>query len=294
MAAALAATVSFAGLSAAAFAADTTAAAPATTAAPAIKDGDPIVATVDGTDIKRSQVLNFIAQLPENVRSLDVRQLFPKAEDQIIANHIVAEKASKANLDNDPEVKKMMDEARQQIINSVYVDRQVKDQMTDAKLHEAYNKAVAANKDVEELKVRDIMVDSESKAKDLIAQLNKGADFETLAKADSKGPNAQGGGELGYISKGEVIPEFVDAASAVKTGQYTKTPVHIGAGWHIIQVEDRRKRALPKFDDPQVQTQLKTIVRQQIVADMLTKWEKDASVKKFDINGDPVKDGASK
>ncbi len=273
--------------------ADTPAAKPATGApvrADKMKD-DPVVAKVNGTDIKRSEVLQLIAAQPEQVRSMDINELFPKAVDQAVANKIVMEKADKANLADDPEVKKNIEQATKQIIAGVYVDRQVKAATSDKKLREIYDKAAASNKGVEEVKARQIMVDSEDKAKDVIAQLDKGADFEKLAK-DSGGPSAQNGGELGYFTKTDMpIPGLADAAFALKKGQYSKTPVKTQLGWSVIQVEDRRPRAFPKFED--VKPQLEQVAHQQVVTELLTKWEKEANVQKFDINGDPVKETKS-
>lgn len=263
------------------------AAAPAVSAAPGIKQGDPVVAKVDGQDIKRSDVLNVIAQQPDQVRAMDINVLFPKARDQLVAQKIITEKASKANLASDPEVLKDLDQAKQQIVAGVYLEREVKKEMTDAKLHEIYNKAVAANKNVEEVKARQILSDSEDKAKDVVKKLDGGADFETLAKA-SGGVSAQNGGELGYFTKAEMpVPAVADAAFGLKKGAYTKTPVKTPLGWAVIQVEDRRTRPVPKFED--VKPQVEAAARQQLVAEILAKWEKSADVKKFDINGDPDK-----
>ena len=270
------------------FAADTAPqAAPAVAPAPGIKQGDPVVAIVDGKDVKRSDVLKLISQQPDQVRAMDINTLFPKARDQLIANDIIMAKADKANLTSDPEVQADLDQARRQIIAGVYVDREVKKEMTDAKLHEIYNKAVAANKNVEEVKARQILSDTEDKAKDVVKKLDGGADFETLAKA-SGGASAQNGGELGYFTKTEMpVPAIADAAFALKKGAYTKTPVKTPLGWAVLQAEDRRMRPVPKFDD--VKPQVEAAARQQLIGEILAKWQKSATVKKFDINGDPDK-----
>jgi peptidyl-prolyl cis-trans isomerase C len=249
--------------------------------------GDPVVAKVNGTEIKRSEVLALIAQQPEQVRQMDINELFPKAVDQVVVNKIVMDKAADAKLENDPEVKKDIEQATKQIVAGVYVDRQVKEAMTDKKLHEIYDKAAAQNKGVEEVKARQILVDSEDKAKDVIAKLDKGGDFEKLAK-DAGGPSAQNGGELGYFTKDSMpVQGIADAAFALKKGEYTKKPVKTQLGWSVIQVEDRRPRAFPKFED--VKPQLEQVAHNQVMTELLKKWESQAKVQKFDINGDPVK-----
>lgn len=253
-----------------------------------IKEGDPVVAKVNGTEVKRSEVLTFITTLPDQVKQMPIQNIFPMAVDQVVINKVVGDKADKANLKDDAEVAKLMDQAKTQIIRNVYVERQVKAQVTDKKLKEAYNKFASSFKNIEEVKARHMVFDTEAKAKDVIAKLDKGESFEAVMKDNVKGTSPEQGGDLGYFAKNEMIPEFSNAAFDLKKGEYTKTPVKTQFGWHVIQVEDRRKRVPPKFDE--VKPQLEMAVRQETLAEMVKGWEKDAKVQKFDINGDPVKD----
>ncbi len=259
-----------------------------------IKDpnANPVVATVNGKEIHRGDVLEFIKQQPDNVREMPTSNIFPLAQEQMVLNQIVTEKADKAGIPDDKEVQDLVAQAKAQIARNVFLERQVKAQMTDKRLRDSYKKAVAAMKDVEEVKARHILVDSEEKAKEIIVQLDKKEPFEKLVKENSKDPSAaQNGGDLGYFAKGEMVPEFSDAAFALKKGQYTKTPVKTQFGWHVIEVEDRRKRAAPKFEDvkPQVEAQ----VRQEIVTGLIKQWQKESKIETFDINGDPVKETKS-
>ncbi len=273
--------------------AETAAAAPAAAPAVTIKDpnANPVVATVDGKDILRGDVLEFIKQQPEQIRQMPTMNIFPLAQEQLVLNSIVSAKADKAGIADDKEVTALIAQAKEQIIRNVFLERQVKAQMTDKKLRDAYKKVTDSLKNVEEVKARHILVDSEDKAKEIIAQLDKKTPFEQLAKDNSKDPNAAQGGELGYFAKNEMVPEFADAAFALKKGQHTETPVKTQFGWHIIEVEDRRKRAAPKFED--VKPQLEAQVRQDIVTSMVKDWQKDAKIQTFDINGEPVKETKS-
>ncbi|MBN1495563.1 MAG: peptidylprolyl isomerase [Spirochaetes bacterium] len=91
--------------------------------------------------------------------------------------------------------------------------------LSDAELDAAYN-------------------EKEEKARALIAELDKGASFEDLAKKNSDDFSKRKGGDIGYIIKGMRGEEFSNAVFAVKEGTYTKDPVRIGNGVYIIQVED--------------------------------------------------------
>lgn len=254
-------------------------------------NSNPVVAVVNGEEIKRGDVFSFITTLPEQYRQAPIDQLFPAALEQVVTNRILAKHTEEAKLENDPEVAKMLEDAKSQIERNVYVDRQISAEVNDKALKKKYDELVAKIGDVQEIKARHILTDSEDKAKEAIKELDKGTDFAEVVKKYSLPQASQNGGELGYFAKNEMVPEFAEAAFALDKGQYTKDPVKTQFGWHVIQVEDKRKRPAPDFEDvkPQIEAQL----RQEIAVDLLKKWQKDAKVKKFDINGDPIKESKS-
>lgn len=251
----------------------------------AVEVGNPVVAKVGGQDVTRSEVLEFITTLPEQVRQMPLQNLFPMARDQVVNNKLVADKAKTANLDNDPEVQKMLGQAKEQIVRNVYVEREVNAKVTDEELQKAYGELKAEVSKVEEVKARHILVETPEKAKEVVTKLGGGAKFEDLVKEYSSGPSKENGGEVGYFAKAEMVPEFAEAAFALKTGEYTKDPVKTQFGYHVIKTEDRRSRPEPKFED--VKPQLEAVVRQRKLVEMLGAWQTEAKVEKFDINGKP-------
>ncbi len=70
-------------------------------------------------------------------------------------------------------------------------------------------------------------------------ELNKGADFETLAQTYSDCPSAAQGGDLGYFARGQMVPEFEEAAFALEIGEVSE-PVLTEFGYHLIRVDDKR------------------------------------------------------
>ena len=251
----------------------------------AIEVGNPVVAKVNGADVTRSEVLEFITTLPEQVRQMPLQNLFPMARDQVVNNKLVAEKAQAANLSSDPEVEKLMAQAKAQIERNVYVEREVAAKVNDTELQKAYGELKAELTKVDEVKARHILVDTEEKAKEVITKLQAGAKFEDLVQEYAEGVTKETKGELGYFAKAEMVPEFSDAAFALGKGQYTKTPVKTQFGWHVIESEDRRTRPAPSFEE--VKPQLEAVVRQRQLQELVNSWQKDAKVEKFDINGKP-------
>lgn len=249
----------------------------------AIEVGNPVVAKMGEVEVTRSEVLDFITTLPEQVRQMPLQNLFPMARDQVITNKLIADKAAKANLDSDPEVQKLMDTAKSQIVRGVYVDREVKASFTEDDVKKAYDDLSAELAKIEETKARHILVDSEEKAREVIGKLDGGAKFEDLVKEYSSDPNKGNDGDLGYFAKADMVPEFAEAAFALGIGQYTKDPVKTQFGFHVIRAEDRRARPAPKLED--VKPQLEAAVRQRKLVEMINAWQAEAKVEKFDING---------
>lgn len=269
---------------------------PADGAAPAgdqgsIKLGNPTVAVVDGEEVKRSDVFTFISQLPPQLQQMPIEQLFPMALDRVVDNKVAMKKSAGANLGEDPEVTKLYDEAKQQIIRNVYIDRQVTAKINQKALLKKYEELLDQLGEVDEVKARHILLDSEEKAREAIKKLDGGADFVTVTKEMWPASEQQNGGELGYFAKGDMVPEFAEAAFAIAKDQYTKDPVKTQFGWHVIKVEDKRKRPQPEFEA--VKPQLEVQLRQEILANLLKDWAKESKVKKFDINGEPVKETKS-
>ncbi|QQG37436.1 MAG: peptidylprolyl isomerase [Micavibrio aeruginosavorus] len=249
----------------------------------AIEVGNPVVAKIGDVQITRSEVLDFITTLPEQVRQMPLQNLFPMARDQVITNKLIADKAVKANLDSDPEVQKMLDTAKSQIVRGVYVDREIKAAVSEDDIKKAYDELSAELSKVEETRARHILVDSEEKAREVIGKLEGGAKFEDLVKEYSSDPNKSNDGDLGYFAKADMVPEFAEAAFALGVGQYTKDPVKTQFGFHVIKAEDRRARPAPKFED--VRPQLESAVRQRKLVEMIKAWQVEAKVERFDING---------
>lgn len=84
-----------------------------------------------------------------------------------------------------------------------------------------------------------ILVDTKTQAQDIKTQIDNGASFESMAKKHSKCPSKDQGGDLGYFERGQMVPEFEDAAFNLPIGKVSE-PVKTQFGWHIIKVTDKR------------------------------------------------------
>lgn len=255
-----------------------------------IEPGNPVVAKIGDENVTRLDVLNFITQLPPNIRQLPIEQLFPLAQEQVINSKVVEKNIDFSKVESDPEVKKQVDEAREQILRNAFLQKQVEDKLTDSALKKAYDDFLKTQPDVEEVKAAHILVEDEAVAKDIIAKLNAGGDFAALAKENSKDNTAENGGDLGYFAKADVVPEFAEAAFALKAGSYTKEPVKSEFGYHVIKQEEKRKRPKPTFEE--AKPFLENDLGRKLLDDTLKGWREKETIEKFDINGQPVKAAA--
>jgi len=252
-----------------------------------VEPGNPVVARVNGEDVTRVDVFRFIQMMPGNLQQLPPSAIYPLAVDQVINTRVVEKKADTAGLENDPEVKKQLDMAKEQIIRGVFVQRELEKQISDADVKKAYDEFVANTPDVEEVKARHILVDSEALAKEIITKLEGGEDFAKLARENSKDPgNKDEGGDLGWFTQQQMVPEFGDAAFALAKGEMSKTPVKTQFGYHIIKVEDKRTQPKPSFEE--MKQSLRTDLSRQRLESMVQEWRKEAKVERFDVNGNPI------
>ena len=134
-------------------------------------------------------------------------------------------------------------------------------------MRKVYDDAVKQMPSEQEVHARHILVPTEDEAKAIEDQLKKGADFATLAKEKSKDPGAADGGDLGYFTKDQMVPEFADVAFKLDKGQVSD-PVHTQFGWHVIKVEDKRTKPTPTFDE--VKGQLENYVAHRAQAELVS------------------------
>jgi len=150
-------------------------------------------------------------------------------------------------------------------------------QPTDAELKTEYDARIA-EAPKEEFHARHILVDEEAKAKDLIAQLDKGGDFAKLAKENSKDGSSAEGGDLGWFNPNQMVKPFSDAVKQLEIGKYTAAPVKSEFGWHVIKLEEKRATTPPPFES--VKSQLGPLVQQKQFETYLKDLVKTAKVER--------------
>jgi peptidyl-prolyl cis-trans isomerase C len=220
-------------------------------------------------------------------------KLFQAAVDNLVSGKALQIMARKQGLDRDPAVARQMQAAADEVLQRALLVKTVLPQVTEEAIKAQYDKQYANKAGEEEVHARHILVDSQAKAQDIIKQLQAGAKFEDLQKkfADPKDPATQQGGDLGWFKKGDMLPEFSDAAFKLKKGEYTTTPVHTRYGWHVIQVLDTRVSTPPTYDA--VHDEIKQQLLRQDAQALAAQARGAVKIVQYGPDGKPIKPAAA-
>lgn len=261
---------------------------PATTApttAPATGT-DPVVARVAGEDIHATELADAAQTLPEELRGMPPAMLYPMLLDQLVDRRVIVLAARKQGLGEDAAVKRAVARATDTALQNALLTREIAPTLTDDAIKARYDRDVAGKPGEEEVRASHILVADEDKAKAIIAELKAGANFAEVAKKNSTDPSAaQNNGDLGFFKKTDMLPEFSDAAFALKPGQITETPVKTRFGWHVIKLEERR--TAPPAPLEQVRDEIRQSLIQEGVARVLAQAKTGVAIEKFNQDGTP-------
>lgn len=203
-----------------------------------------IVATVNDTTLTVGHVLDIKRRLPDQYQNVGSDILFTNIVDQLVQQQILASSFKK-----DPEwVSITMENERRNILSTIIIDDISEKAVSDEILKTAYLQKYDKNKAGKEYKASHILVDTMEKAEGLVRLLEGGASFGELAKEYSIGPSGPGGGDLGWFKKGQMVKPFETAVLDMEIGTYSR-PVQTQFGFHLIQLDGRRKILPPKFED---------------------------------------------
>ena len=218
-----------------------------------------VVAKVNGKTITEADVKLAEAEIGSDLGTLPEPTKRRVLVEYLIENQLFAEAAEGDKLGSGSAFDDRMQYWRRRALRDTYFDKSVKAAVSDADAKAFYDEQVKQLKPEEEVKARHILVETEEQAKDIADKIAKGGDFAALAKENSKDPGTKDeGGTLGYFGKGQMVPQFEEAAFTLKKGE-TSAPIQTQFGWHLIQVEDRRERKPPDFD----------AIKERLVASMI-------------------------
>jgi peptidyl-prolyl cis-trans isomerase C len=244
---------------------------------------DVVVARVVGQPVHQSDVVRAFRSLPPQVRQQGLERHYGNLLETLVVSKMLTIYGRRLSLEKDARVKAQLKLAEDALVRDVYLGDLVRKQITDAMLKERYAKWAKKNQGLEEIRARHVLVESESEAKKVIKLAKAGHNFADLAKKHSVGRTRTRGGDLGYFTRGDMVKPFSDAAFALKPGQITQKPVKSDFGWHVIKLEDKRKRKVPPFD--KVKPLIRQQVGQELSRDIVNQLLRQTKVERFSFDG---------
>jgi len=265
-------------------------------AAPAFaQDKDPVVAKVNGQEIHQSDI---------NIAEEEAGQLPPMSPDakqdyliRFTADMMLLAKAAEdKKIGDTPEFKRKLTFDHNKLLMEALLAQVGKQALTDQAMHKVYDDAVKQMSEEEEVHARHILIRAapddakaseaaKQKIEAVIARLKKGEDFAKVAGEVTEDPSGKAnGGDLGYFTKEQMVPEFSDVAFKLAKGQISD-PVKTQFGWHVIKVEDKRKKPVPTFDE--VKPQIEQFVTRQAQAKLVEQLRASAKIERLDKPATP-------
>ena len=238
---------------------------------------DKVLAKVNGVEIKESDVALAAEELAPSLQQMDPASRNENVLGFLIDLQIVAMDAESKKIENTEDFKKRLAFTRKRLMMDSLLASEGKKGTTDEEMKKVYDDAVKQVTSDVEVHARHILVKTEEEAKAVVAELKKGADFAELAKTKSTDPGASDGGDLGFFTKDQMVPEFSKVAFELKPGQISG-PVQTQFGWHVIKLEEKRKKQPPTFEE--VKPQLEQYVTRKAQAELITKLRADAKIEK--------------
>jgi peptidyl-prolyl cis-trans isomerase C len=230
----------------------------------------PALAKVNGVTIPQSRLDAIMKEMTAQGRP-DTPEVREALKQELINREIVAQEAVRRGIHKKSEVALMLDVQRQALLVNAYLQDYVKTHpISDDEMKKEYEKFKASSPS-KEYKARHILVESEDEAKQIIAQVKKGGNFEKIAADKSKDQGSKGrGGDLDWGPPGRYVPAFGQALAKLKKGELTDAPVQTQFGWHIIRLDDERATKFPGYEElkPQIQSEMRQRQVNKIIGDL--------------------------
>ncbi|BBE50780.1 putative parvulin-type peptidyl-prolyl cis-trans isomerase [Ferriphaselus amnicola] len=229
---------------------------------------DKSAAMVNGVSIPQSRVDARVKAMAAQGQP-DTPEVRKGIKDSLINLEVLSQAAAKQGLDKSPEVLAQIELIRQNVLADAYVQDYIKTHPVSEDAMKAEFNRLKGQASKNEYKARHILVKTEAEAKELVAQLKKGAKFEKLAAKSMDPGSAKQGGDLGWADPKGFVKEFADALVSLNKGQVSE-PVQTQFGWHVIRLDDTREHKTPDFEQvkPQIAQHLQQQQIQQAVTDL--------------------------
>ena len=247
---------------------------------------DPVVALVDGEEIRASEIVLFFQTLNPDLQQIPIVALWDQLLTSAIDRMLAARRGQAQGMFGNPEIMEKTRIFLDQLVEDALLREAVAAAMTDEAMALEYAKVVEESAALEEVRVSHILVETQEEAFDIIGLIQEGADFAQMARERSLGPSNVDGGDLDYLAPGQTIPDFEVAAFALGIGQMTPEPIQTEFGWHVILVTDRRPGSAPPFEE--VASYMEEQISRGAIDEFYAGLTEGAVIERFNMDGTPI------
>lgn len=245
------------------------------------KEG-PVVAEVNGTTITTGEFSRELDNLPDYLKVMaKTPQGRKEMLDTMIIRELLLAQAAKEGVDKSPEFTDKLEDLKKRLIVEAFLKKKVAAEalLSDAELKKFYDQNREKFKAPEQFRASHILVKTEAEAKDILAKLKAGGNFEELARKQSVDASAAQGGDLGWFGKGSMVPVFEKATLALKEGQLSGI-VKSDFGFHIIKLTGKRPAGIRPFDEvkEQIKAALMPAKQQEVFQKVKDELKKNAKI----------------
>ena len=225
---------------------------PATAQETVTADPSVVVATVGDTEITVGHMIVAWASLPQQYQELPDEVLFQGILDQLVQQSAL-EQQFKGELPRGVEIQ--IENERRSLTAGEAINEIMEGPLDEAEVEAAYDADYSTVDQAPEYNASHILVETEEAALEVVAALESGADFATVAREKSTGPSGPNGGQLGWFGKGAMVPEFEQAVVAMEP-EAISAPVKTQFGWHVIRLNETRVPEAPALEEVREQIEL--------------------------------------
>lgn len=217
-----------------------------------VRLGDQPAAQVNGTIIYESDVRDVAIEQGKLKKTASISRgepLFEAILDELIDQRIMALAALERSLDQETPAKRRLAQARERILGNLLVETRLKDKVSDETAQQLFETQAALRNRGMEVRARHIQLEDIESAKNIVARLEKGESFESLALAFSTDrASRENEGDLGYFTNDMLDPEFTQMVFGAEVG--AQLPIfQTTDGWHVVEVLNKRRVSVPEFED---------------------------------------------
>ena len=187
--------------------------------------------------------------------------------DQMISEKLLIQEAENMGLKEDNDVLEQIKKMTEQILVQVLIEREILDKIkvNDEEVLEYYEQNKDSFTEKEQVYLYNILLETEEEAQDVLEQLKAGGDFSEIAIEKSAGPSATQGGDLGYLSRGTIIPEIEEVVFALELEELSEV-IKTDFGFHILKITEKKPETVKTLEE----------VKEDIIQTLLPDKQKEA------------------